>query len=159
MNDNDKSRLEAAGMDIQGILRHLPHRYPFLLVDRVVDYRPGEYLVAIKNVTFNEPYFTGHFPVQPVMPGVLLLEAMAQATGILAFRTTDSQPADGSLYLLVGIDKARFKRPVGPGDQVRLEVKLERNMRNIWFFSAEARVDGELAASADIMCAAKEVEA
>ena len=159
MNDNDKSKGVPAGMDIHGILRHLPHRYPFLLIDRVVDYAPGEYLVAVKNVSYNEPYFTGHFPVQPVMPGVLLLEAMAQATGVLACRTTDSQPEDGSLYLLVGIDKARFKRPVEPGDQVRIEVKLVRNMRNIWFFSAEARVDGELAASADIMCASKEVTA
>lgn len=159
MNNKDNAGNEAAGMDIHGILKHLPHRYPFLLIDRVIDYAVGEYLIAIKNVTFNEPFFTGHFPVQPVMPGVLLLEAMAQATGVLAFRTTNSQPEDGSLYLLVGIDKARFKRPVEPGDQVRIEVKYVRNMRNIWFFSAEARVDGELAASADIMCAAKEVTA
>lgn len=159
MNNKDNAGNEAAGMDIHGILKHLPHRYPFLLIDRVIDYAVGDYLIAIKNVTFNEPFFTGHFPVQPVMPGVLLLEAMAQATGVLAFRTTNSQPEDGSLYLLVGIDKARFKRPVEPGDQVRIEVKYVRNMRNIWFFSAEARVDGELAASADIMCAAKEVTA
>ncbi|MBK9130512.1 MAG: 3-hydroxyacyl-ACP dehydratase FabZ [Gammaproteobacteria bacterium] len=159
MNNKDNTGNEAAGMDIHGILKHLPHRYPFLLIDRVIDYAVGDYLIAIKNVTFNEPFFTGHFPVQPVMPGVLLLEAMAQATGVLAFRTTNSQPEDGSLYLLVGIDKARFKRPVEPGDQVRIEVKYVRNMRNIWFFSAEARVDGELAASADIMCASKEVTA
>lgn len=159
MNDKDKSQTMPTGMDIHGILKHLPHRYPFLLIDRVIDYVPGEYLTAIKNVSYNEPYFAGHFPVQPVMPGVLLLEAMAQATGILAFRTTDSQPKDGSLYYLVGIDKARFKRPVEPGDQVALEVKFVRNVRNIWFFSAEARVDGELAASADIMCASKEVTA
>jgi 3-hydroxyacyl-[acyl-carrier-protein] dehydratase len=157
---NEKPQNQPSGLDIQGILKHLPHRYPFLLIDRVLDYAPGQYLTAIKNVSYNEPYFTGHFPVQPVMPGVLILEAMAQATGILAFRTTDSQPADdGSLYLLVGIDKARFKRPVAPGDQVAIEVKFVRNMRNIWFFSAEARVDGELAASADIMCASKEVTA
>ncbi len=159
MNDKDKAGGAIEGMDIHGILKHLPHRYPFLLIDRVIDYRPGEFLSAIKNVSYNEPYFTGHFPVQPVMPGVLLLEAMAQATGVLAFRTTNTQPEDGSLYLLVGIDKARFKRPVEPGDQVRIDVKYVRNMRNIWFFSAEARVDGELAASADIMCASKEVTA
>lgn len=159
MNDKDKAGGSIEGMDIHGILKHLPHRYPFLLIDRVIDYRPGEFLSAIKNVSYNEPYFTGHFPVQPVMPGVLLLEAMAQATGVLAFRTTNTQPEDGSLYLLVGIDKARFKRPVEPGDQVRIDVKYVRNMRNIWFFSAEARVDGELAASADIMCASKEVTA
>lgn len=159
MNDKDKAGGVIEGMDIRGILKHLPHRYPFLLIDRVIDYRPGEFLSAIKNVSYNEPYFTGHFPVQPVMPGVLLLEAMAQATGVLAFRTTNTRPEDGSLYLLVGIDKARFKRPVEPGDQVMIEVKYVRNMRNIWFFSAEARVDGELAASADIMCAAKEATA
>ena len=159
MNDKEKSQTRPDGMDIHGILRHLPHRYPFLLIDRVIDYAPGAYLTAIKNVSYNEPYFSGHFPVQPVMPGVLILEAMAQATGILAFRTTDSQPKDGSLYYLVGIDKARFKRPVEPGDQVTIEVKFARNVRNIWFFSAEARVDGELAASADIMCASKEVTA
>ncbi|MCC6206819.1 MAG: 3-hydroxyacyl-ACP dehydratase FabZ [Gammaproteobacteria bacterium] len=159
MNNKEKAGTEVSGMDIHEILKHLPHRYPFLLIDRVIDYKVGDYLIAIKNVTFNEPFFTGHFPVQPVMPGVLLLEAMAQATGVLAFRTTNSQPEDGSLYLLVGIDKARFKRPVEPGDQVRIEVKFVRNMRNIWFFSAEARVDGDLAASADIMCASKEVTA
>jgi len=159
MNDKDAAQNAPAGMDIQGILKYLPHRYPFLMVDRVIDYAPGDYLVAVKNVSYNEHFFTGHFPVQPVMPGVLILEAMAQATGILAFRTTDSQPKDGSLYYLVGIDKARFKRPVAPGDQVRIEVKYVRNVRNIWFFSAEARVDGELAASADIMCASKSVSA
>jgi len=159
MNDNDTTQSASTAMDIQGILKYLPHRYPFLLVDRVLAYAPGESLVAIKNVSYNEPYFTGHFPVQPVMPGVLILEAMAQATGILAFRTTDTQPADGTLYYLVGIDKARFKRPVGPGDQVRIEVKYVRNVRNIWFFSAEARVDGDLAASADFMCASKGVTA
>jgi 3-hydroxyacyl-[acyl-carrier-protein] dehydratase len=159
MNNKENSQAAPAGMDIHGILKYLPHRYPFLLVDRVVDYAPGEFLVAIKNVSYNEPYFTGHFPIQPVMPGVLILEAMAQATGILAFRTTESQPKDGALYYLVGIDKARFKRPVSPGDQVRIEVKYVRNVRNIWFFSAEARVDGELAASADIMCASKDVTA
>lgn len=159
MNESNKTRSENGAMDIHGILKYLPHRYPFLLIDRVINYVPGQSLTAIKNVSYNEPYFVGHFPVQPVMPGVLILEALAQATGILAFRTTDSQPKDGSLYYLVGIDKARFKKPVEPGDQMVLEVKLERNMRNIWFFSAEARVDGDIAASADIMCASKEVKA
>lgn len=147
------------GMDIHEVLNHLPHRYPFLLIDRVLDCKPGESLVALKNVTFNEPFFTGHFPVRPVMPGVLILEALAQATGILAFRTTESQPSDGYLYYFVGIDDARFKQPVEPGDQLILKVKLNRNVRNIWKFSAEAYVDDNVVASAEIMCASKEIDA
>lgn len=157
MNRNDGP--EAATdevMDIHQILEWLPHRYPFLLIDRVVHYAAGESLTAIKNVTFNEPYFSGHFPVRPVMPGVLILEAMAQATGILAFRTTNTRPSDGTLYYLVGIDKARFKKPVEPGDQVIIDVTVTRSVRNIWFFSTESRVDGALVASADMMCAAKD---
>lgn len=146
------------GMNIHQILDRLPHRYPFLLIDRVVKFSAGESLTAIKNVTYNEPYFVGHFPVRPVMPGVLLLEAMAQATGILAFRTSETRPSDGTLYYLVGIDKARFKQPVEPGDQVVIDVTVTRSMRNIWFFGTEARVDGKLVASADMMCAAKDIE-
>ncbi len=146
-----------AGLDIHAILRQLPHRYPFLLIDRVLRYTVGESLTAVKNVSYNEPYFNGHFPVRPVMPGVLILEAMAQATGILAFRTAGAQPSDGTLYYLVGIDKARFKRPVEPGDQIVIDVKVQRTVRNIWFFSAEARVDGEIVATADMMCAAKDI--
>ncbi len=145
-------------MHIHEILDRLPHRYPFLLIDRVTRYRAGEALTAIKNVTYNEPFFTGHFPVRPVMPGVLLLEAMAQATGILAFRTSNTRPSDGTLYYLVGIDKARFKKPVVPGDQVVIDVTLSRAVRNIWFFATEARVDGQVVASADMMCAAKDIE-
>ena len=142
-------------MDIHQVLQHLPHRYPFLLIDRVIRCVPGESLTALKNVSYNEPYFTGHFPVRPVMPGVLLLEALAQATGILAFRSTESRPDDETLYYFVGIDNARFKRPVEPGDQVILDVSIIRNVRNIWRFNAEARVDGQTVASAEIMCAAK----
>lgn len=158
MNDTNRDDNAAGEMDIHEILKHLPHRYPFLLIDRVIECIPGESLLALKNVSYNEPFFPGHFPVRPVMPGVLILEAMAQATGILAFRTTSSQPADGTIYYFVGIDHARFKRPVEPGDQVLLEVKLQRNVRNIWRFDAEAKVGSELVASADIMCASKDIE-
>lgn len=144
-------------MDIYEILEHLPHRYPFLLVDRVVDYKVGEYLTAIKNVSYNEPFFPGHFPHRPVMPGVLILEALAQATGIFAFKTTNAKPTPGSLYYFVGIDNARFKQPVVPGDQLLLEVKLLKCKRGVWKFDACAKVDGKVVASADLMCAEREV--
>lgn len=140
-------------MDIHEILEHLPHRYPFLLVDRVVDYKPGEYLIGVKNVSFNEPFFTGHFPQRPVFPGVLIMEALAQATGLLAFKTQGKKPDGSSLYYFAGIDNCRFKQPVEPGDQLFLEVKLVTTKRNIWKFSAEAKVDGKVVASADLMCA------
>lgn len=146
-----------SSMDIHEVLQYLPHRYPFLLIDRVLDCVPGETLTAIKNVTVNEHFFQGHFPHRPVMPGVMILEAMAQATGILAFRTTETRPSDHLLYYLVGIDDARFKQPVEPGDQLIIEVRAERNMRGLWKFSAEAKVDGKLVASANLMCARKEV--
>lgn len=158
MSDIKNDDRTTGEMDIHEILKHLPHRYPFLLIDRVMECIPGDSLVALKNVSYNEPFFTGHFPVRPVMPGVLILEAMAQATGILAFRTTSSQPTDGTIYYFVGIDNARFKRPVEPGDQVVVSVKLQRNVRNIWRFAAEAKVGDELVAAADIMCASKEIE-
>jgi len=146
-------------LDIQKVLKLLPHRYPFLLVDRVIDYVPGESLVALKNVTINEPFFPGHFPQQAVMPGVLILEALAQATGILAILSGGGgERPENSLYYFVGIDKARFKKPVTPGDQLSLEVKLNRTMRGMWMFSAEAKVEGNVVASADMMCAAKEIE-
>ena len=144
-------------MDIHEVMKHLPHRYPFLLIDRVLEVVPGESLVAIKNVTFNEPFFQGHFPHRPVMPGVLILEALAQATGILAFKTTQSQPSETSLYYFVGIDNVRFKQPVEPGDQLRLAVKLVRTVRSVWKFSAEATVDGKFVTGGDIMCAEREV--
>jgi len=146
-----------SSMDIHEVLQYLPHRYPFLLIDRVLDCAPGESLTAIKNVTVNEPFFQGHFPHRPVMPGVMILEAMAQATGILAFRTTETRPSEHLLYYLVGIDDARFKQPVEPGDQLIIEVRTERNMRGLWKFSAEAKVEGKLVASANLMCARKEV--
>ncbi|MCF6217885.1 MAG: 3-hydroxyacyl-ACP dehydratase FabZ [Gammaproteobacteria bacterium] len=144
-------------MDIYEVLKHLPHRYPFLMVDRVIECEPGKRLVAIKNVSFNEPYFTGHFPDKPVMPGVLILEALAQATGVLGFKTAEKTNDDGSLYLFVGIDNARFKRQVIPGDQLQLEVDLTRTIRNIWKFDTVAKVDGKVVASAQIMCAESEL--
>lgn len=145
-------------MDIRGILEHLPHRYPMLLVDRVVACEPGKRIHAYKNVSFNEPFFSGHFPHHPVMPGVLVLEALAQAAGILSFRTIESKPDAGSLFYFVGIDSARFKRPVKPGDQLHLHVQIERHLRGVWKYKAEARVDGELAAQADLMCAKRDIE-
>ena len=140
-------------MDIQKIQSLLPHRYPFLLVDRVIEAEPGKRLVAVKNVTVNEPFFQGHFPGKPVMPGVLLIEAMAQATGLLAMES-EEVPKE-AIYYLVGVDKARFKSPVVPGDQVHLEVDVLKKRREIWVFSAVARVDGKTVASAEIMCTAR----
>ncbi len=133
----------------------IPHRYPMLLVDRVVDYVPGETLHAIKNVTVNEPIFTGHFPGKPIFPGVLIIEALAQATGILGFKSTDTRnPAE--LYLLASVDNVRFKRPVTPGDTMHMHVRFLKERRGMWKFSAEAIVDGQLACSAEIMCAKRE---
>ncbi len=146
-------------LDINQIMQSLPHRYPFLLVDRVVDYEVGKWLKAIKNVSINEPFFQGHFPHRPVMPGVLILEAMAQATGLLAFQSRDEKPSENFLYLFVSIDKARFKKPVEPGDQLELYVELQRVKRDMWKFDGQARVKGELAASAELMCAGREIEA
>lgn len=143
-------------INIHEVLRILPHRYPFLLIDRVTELVCGERLVAIKNVTYNEPYFQGHFPVRPVMPGVLIVEAMAQATGVLAMKSAPETVKENSLYYFVGIDKARFKRPVEPGDQLVLEVVLRGTKQGIWMFSGKATVDTRLVASADIMCTAKE---
>jgi len=146
-------------MDINEIMRHLPHRYPFLLIDRVIEFRQGESLLGIKNVTYNEPFFQGHFPQRPIMPGVLILEALAQATGLLAFRSAGRERNNNSLYYFVGIDKARFKRPVGPGDQLVLDVKLTRTKRGIWMFTSEARVDEKVVASAEIMCTERVIDA
>ena len=147
-----------SSMDIYEILEHLPHRYPFLLIDRVLECEPGKSLVGIKNVSHNEPYFPGHFPQRPVMPGVLILEALAQATGILAFRTLERVPDDNSLYYFVGVDKARFKQPVEPGDQLRLEVEFVKEKRGIWKFNGEALVDGKVVCSAELMCAEREIQ-
>jgi 3-hydroxyacyl-[acyl-carrier-protein] dehydratase len=140
-------------MDVTEIREYLPHRYPFLLVDRVVELQPGRSIVAYKNVTVNEPFFAGHFPDKPVMPGVLIVEALAQAAGILGFRTLDKKPADGSIYYLVGADNVRFKRPVVPGDRLQLEASVVTEKRGIWKFDCRASVDGELACEAGILCA------
>ncbi len=140
-------------MDIKEIQDYLPHRFPFLLVDRVVDLVKGESIVAIKNVSINEPFFQGHFPQVAVMPGVLIVEAMAQAAAILGFKTLDKTPADGSLYLFVGADNVRFRRQVVPGDQLQLKVDYVSDRRGIWKFKCSSYVDDELAASADIICA------
>ncbi|MCP4077865.1 MAG: 3-hydroxyacyl-ACP dehydratase FabZ [Gammaproteobacteria bacterium] len=143
--------------DIQQVMEYLPHRYPFLLVDRVTACEPDDYLTGLKNVSFNEPYFQGHFPKHPVMPGVLILEALAQATGLLSFCTMekDGQERD-KLYMLVGIDKARFRGQVVPGDQLILDVKLKRNMRGIGMFSGKASVNGDVVAECELMCSAQD---
>lgn len=148
-------------LSIHEILGYLPHRFPFLMVDRVTLCKPGECLEAIKNVSINEPFFPGHFPVRPVMPGVLILEALAQSTGLLAFKTQEhrGESTRDQLYLFVGIDEARFRRQVEPGDQLHMRVDLLRVVRGIWRFSAEARVDGEIVATATLMCAGKDIDA
>jgi 3-hydroxyacyl-[acyl-carrier-protein] dehydratase len=144
-------------MDIHEILRCLPHRYPIILVDRVLELEPGKRIVALKNVTINEPVFMGHFPKHPVMPGVLIVEAMAQAAAILSFVAIDRKSDPDSLYYFAGIDRARFKRPVEPGDQLRMEVELLREMRGVGKFSARALVDGQIAAEAELLCAHRSV--
>lgn len=144
-------------LDIYEILEHLPHRYPMLLIDRVLECRVGEKLIGIKNVSYNEPYFQGHFPHRPVMPGVMILEALAQATGILAFRTSNKRPDNGSLYYFVGIDEARFKQPVEPGDQLILEVDVIKTKRGVWKFNGVAKVDDKVVCSAVLMCAERDV--
>ncbi len=145
-------------MDINKVLRLLPHRYPFLLIDRVLECEKNKRLLAIKNITYNEPFFNGHFPIKPVMPGVLIIEAMAQATGLLAMESNPESVSETSVYLFAGIDKARFKRQVEPGDQVLIEVLQKKIKRGIGLFSGTAKVDGEIAATADIMCAARDIE-
>ena len=140
-------------MDVNEIREYLPHRYPFLLVDRVVELNLGESIVAYKNLSINEPYFDGHFPEKPIFPGVLLVEAMAQAAGILGFKSVGKTPADGSMYMLVGADNVRFKRPCVPGDQVMLRARILGDKRGIWKFEVSSDVDGKLCGSATILCA------
>ena len=147
-----------SSMDIRGILEYLPHRYPFLLVDRVLEIVDGKSIVAIKNITMNEQFFTGHFPSLPVMPGVLQVEALAQAAGILSFKSSGRKNDNNSLYYFVGIDNARFKRPVTPGDQLRLDVSITRESRSIWKYRGIASVNGEVAAQADLMCTLRDIE-
>jgi len=144
---------EVLTMDINEVMRRLPHRYPFLLVDRVLECRAGQSIRALKNVTFNEPFFPGHFPHRPVMPGVIILEALAQAAGILAFVTAGVYPDDKRQLYFVGIDKARFRQPVEPGDQLILKATLERSIRGIWKFATAAEVDGKDVCSAEMMVA------
>lgn len=142
--------------DVRKVMDFLPHRYPFLMIDKVIEFEAGKRLLAVKNVTYNEPQFTGHFPHNPIMPGVLIIEALAQATGLLSMKTLTERGEDFGEYYLVGIDNARFKRSVVPGDQLLIEAICKKNKRNIWTFSASATVDGKLVVSADIMCASKE---
>jgi 3-hydroxyacyl-[acyl-carrier-protein] dehydratase len=144
-------------LDIQHILRKLPHRYPFLLVDRVLELEKGVRIKALKNVTINEPFFPGHFPVRPVMPGVLMLEALAQAAALLSFESMDTEPGDDTVVYFAGIDNARFKRPVGPGDQLILEASIDRQKAGIYRYKTRATVDGLLAAEADLMCTMRKV--
>ena len=152
------NKVADSSMDIHEILEHLPHRYPFVLIDRVVSMTLGEEITAIKNVSVNEPFFPGHFPYHPVMPGVLIVEAMAQAAAILSFKTMDTKPSDDSVYYFAGIDKARFKKPVSPGDQIILHVKIDRILKGIWKYSGVARVDGAVVAEAEMMCILKAIE-
>ncbi|MBX2880268.1 MAG: 3-hydroxyacyl-ACP dehydratase FabZ [Granulosicoccus sp.] len=144
--------------DIREILKYLPHRYPFLMVDRVTSFQANQSLTAIKNVTINEPIFTGHFPQSPIFPGVLILEAMAQSSALLAFKSMDGYPSERTLYLLVGIDKARFKKQVVPGDQIVFEVQVEKEKRGIWRFNATANVDGAQVCSAQVLIARNEID-
>ena len=138
-------------LNIDQIKRALPHRYPFLLLDKVTDYEPGVSLTAIKNVTINEPFFQGHFPQQPIMPGVLIIEAMAQASAVLGLLSDDGEKHRNKLYYLVGVDKARFRKTVGPGDQLVIEAKFVKLRRNIWRFSCVARVDDTIVADAELL--------
>ncbi len=144
-----------SGMDLNEILEYLPHRYPFLLVDRVLEVEPGVRIKALKNVTANEEFFAGHFPHHPVMPGVLIIEALAQTAAILSFRTVDKKPGDRTVVYFVGIDNARFKKPVFPGDQLILECSLVRSVHGIWKFAGKARVDGAVVAQAELLCTEK----
>jgi 3-hydroxyacyl-[acyl-carrier-protein] dehydratase len=144
---------ESDRLDIEEIMRQLPHRYPFLLVDRVLECVAGQHCVALKNVTFNEPFFPGHFPHRPVMPGVLIIEALAQAAGILAFKTAKVVPDIDTRFYFVAIDNARFRKPVEPGDQLMLKVALKRAFKGIWKFHCVAEVEGKEVASAEIMVA------
>ena len=152
------TNIESTSMDIHEILEHLPHRYPFVLIDRIVSLELGKEITALKNVTINEPFFPGHFPHHPVMPGVLIVEAMAQAAAVLSFKTMGAKPSDDSVYYFAGIDSARFKKPVSPGDQVILNVKIDRILKGIWKYSGVARVDGVIVAEAEMMCILKTIE-
>lgn len=156
--DTDYIDATATVMDVNEISRFLAHRYPFLLVDRVTELVPGESITAIKNVTINEPFFNGHFPNQPIMPGVLIIEAMAQATGLLGFRTLSDEPRPDLLYVLAGVDKVKFKQQVIPGDQLVLTAEILRQKGSVWIYETKAHVDGKLVASAEVKCVATKVD-
>jgi 3-hydroxyacyl-[acyl-carrier-protein] dehydratase len=145
-------------LDITQIKEYLPHRYPLLLVDRVLDWESGKKITALKNVTVNEEFFNGHFPNKPVMPGVLMIEALAQTAALLSFLTEDRKPDANTVVYFLGIDNARFKRPVGPGDQLKLEVEIIRRARGIWKYRAVATVDGQLAVEGDLMCTMRTID-
>jgi 3-hydroxyacyl-[acyl-carrier-protein] dehydratase len=144
-------------LDINQIKEYLPHRYPMLLVDRVLDWESGKHIRAIKNVSINEEFFNGHFPNKPVMPGVLTIEALAQAAALLAFLTMGQKPDDQAVVYFLGIDSARFKRPVVPGDQLVMDIEIKRHSRGIWKFKAIATVDNQLAVEADLMCTMRSI--
>ena len=148
----------STAMNIHELLDHLPHRYPFVLIDRVISMEIGKEIIALKNVTINEPFFPGHFPHHPVMPGVLIVEAMAQAAAILSFKTMGAKPTEDSVYYFAGIDSARFKKPVSPGDQLILNVKIDRILKGIWKYVGVATVDGVVVAEASMMCILKTIE-
>ena len=150
--------VSTTSMDIHEILDHLPHRYPFVMIDRVISMELGKQITALKNVSINEPFFPGHFPYHPVMPGVLIVEAMAQAAAILSFKTMGIKPSDDSVYYFAGIDSARFKKPVSPGDQIILNVKIDRILKGIWKYSGVATVNGILVAEASMMCILKNID-
>jgi 3-hydroxyacyl-[acyl-carrier-protein] dehydratase len=152
------NEITSTSMDIHEILDHLPHRYPFVLIDRVLSMELGKEITAIKNVSINEPFFPGHFPYHPVMPGVLIIEAMAQAAAVLSFKTMNAKPSDDSVYYFAGIDNARFKKPVSPGDQIVLNVKIDRILKGIWKYSGVASVDGAVVAEAQMMCILKAID-
>ncbi|MEN9357160.1 MAG: hypothetical protein RL695_1331 [Pseudomonadota bacterium] len=145
-------------MDINDILKHLPHRYPMLMIDRVLECVPGERIAALKNVSINEPYFPGHYPHQPVMPGVLIIETMAQAAAILAFKTLNDRSNDNTVYYFVGIEGARFKKPVLPGDQLKVDASIIYHKRGMWRFKAQATVEGQLVSEAELMCTLRTIE-
>jgi 3-hydroxyacyl-[acyl-carrier-protein] dehydratase len=147
-----------SAMDIHEILQYLPHRYPILMIDRVLDVVPGERITAVKNVSINEPFFPGHYPHHPVMPGVLIVETMAQAAAVLSFKTMGNKPNENSVYYFAGIDNARFRRPVSPGDQLILEVSILTAKRGIWKYSGVAKVDGQVAAEAELLCTLRAAE-
>lgn len=158
VNETDIQKANNTIMGIPEIRRYLAHRYPFLLVDRVTQLTPGESITAIKNVSINEPFFNGHFPSKPIMPGVLIVEAMAQATGLLGFRTLAEEPRTDLLFVLAGVDKAKFKQQVIPGDQLVLSAEILRQKGSVWIYNANAHVDGKLVASAEIKCVATQAE-